>query len=80
MVTAANIVPSIQIPSNLDLSENEQVQCMSAQADLFEERQQEDTDPEDILQKVNLSGIADWDSKIQQEAEELIHEYACIFS
>ena len=54
MVTAANIVPSIQIPSNLDLSENEQVQWKSAQADLSEEIQQEEADPEDFLQKVDL--------------------------
>ena len=54
MVTAANIVPSIQIPSIQDLSENK-----SAQADLSEGIQQEETDPEDILQKVDLSGIAD---------------------
>ena len=79
MVTTANIVPSIQIPSNQDLSENEKVQCKSAQADLSEEIQQEETDTEDILQKVDLSGIADWDPKIQQEAQDLIHEYACIF-
>ena len=59
MVTTAKIVPSIQIPSNQDLSENEKVQCKSAQADLCEEIQQEETDPGDILQKVDLSGIAD---------------------
>ena len=62
IVTAANIVSSIQI------QEMEEVQCKSAQAYLSEEIQQEETDPEDILQKVDLSGIADWDPKIQQEA------------
>ena len=77
MATTANIVPSIQIPSNQDLSENEKVQCKSAQTDLSEEIQQEETD---ILQKVDLSGIADWDPKIQQEAQDLICQYACIFS
>ena len=80
IVTAANIVPSIQIPDKQDLSENEKVQCMSAQADLSEEIQQEETDPEDILQKIDLSGIDDWDPKVQQEAQYLICEYACIFS
>ena len=80
MVTAANIVPSIQIPSTQDLRENEKVQCMSAQADLSEEIQQEETDQEDILQKIDLSGIDDWDPKMQQEAQDLIWEYACIFS
>ena len=80
MVTAANIVPSIQIPSNQDLSENDKIQCKSAQANLSEEIQQEETDPEDILQKVDLSWIADWDPKIQQEPQDLICEYTCIFS
>ena len=51
---------------------------MSAQANLFEETQQEDT--EDILQKIDLSGIDDWDPKIQQEARDLICEYTFIFS
>ena len=73
IVTAANIVPSIQIPSEQDLGENEKVQCMSAQADLSERAQQEDTEPEDILQKIDLSGIDDWDPKIQREAQDLIH-------
>ena len=80
MVTVANIVPSIQIPSTQDLRENEKVQYMSTQADLSEEIQQEETDPEDILEKIDLSVIDDWDPKMQQEAWDLIHEYACIFS
>ena len=44
IVTSANIVPSIQINSEQDLGENEKVQCMSAQADLPERDQQEDTE------------------------------------
>ena len=80
LVKAANIVPSIQISDKQDLSETEKVQCKSAQANLSEEIQQEEADPEDIFQKVDLSGISDWDLKIQQEAQDLIHEYACIFS
>ena len=77
-VTAANIVTSIQTFDEQDLGENEKVQSMSVQADLSERAQQEDTD--DILQKIDLSGIDDWDPKIQQEAGDLICEYACIFS
>ena len=61
------------------MGENEKVQCMSAHADLSEGANQEDTEPEDILQKIELSGIDDWDPKIQQEAQDLIHEYVCIF-
>ena len=78
IVIAANIVPSIQILDEQDLSENEKVLCMSAQVKLFERVQQEDT--EDILQKIDLSRIDDCDPNIQQEAQDLIHEYACIFS
>ena len=53
---------------------------MSAQADLSDEIQQEETETEDTLQKIDLSGIDDWDPKMQQEAWDFIHEYACIFS
>ena len=50
MVTAANIVPSVQIPNIQDGKENEKVQCKSAQADLPEgETRQEETNLEDIL-------------------------------
>ena len=41
---------------------------------------QEIPDPEDILQKINLLGIADWNPTVQQKANNLIHEYVCIFS
>ena len=68
MVTAANIVPSTQVPSEQDLGENEKVQCMSSQADVSECAQQGDTEPEDILQKIDLSGIGDWAPKIQHKA------------
>ena len=76
IVTVANIVPSIQTPNPQDLRENEKVQCMSVQADLSKEIQQEETGPEDILHKIDLSGIDDWDPKMQQEAQDLLHEYA----
>ena len=66
IVTTANIVPSIQLHGEQDLGENEKVQYMSAQVELLGGVQQEDT--EDILQKIDLSGIDDWDAKIQQEA------------
>ena len=82
-VTAANIVPSMLVGNEPKLDEKEKVSCMSAQiesADLPERFQQGSRDPEGILQKVDLSWIADWDPQIQQEAQDLIHEYACIFS
>ena len=37
-------------------------------------------DPECIFQKLDLSGINGWEPQAQQEARDLIHEYACIFS
>ena len=58
MVTAANIIPSVQIPDRQDLKENEEVQCKSAQAELTEgETTQEEIDPDDILQKTDLLGL-----------------------
>ena len=44
MVTAANIVPLVQIPDIQDGEKNDNVQCKSAQADLPEgETRQEET-------------------------------------
>ena len=53
---------------------------MSAQANLSEGTSHRVTESEDILQKIDLSGIDEWDPKIQKEAQDLICEYACIFS
>ena len=81
MVTAANIVPSIQTPDRQELKEHEDIQCKSAHADLSEGKiHQEEIGPENIFQKIDLLVIADWDPMMQQEAQDLIHEYACIFS
>ena len=62
------------------MGENEKVQCMYVQADMSVGTPQRVTESEDILQKIDLSGIDKWDSKMQQEAWDLIHENACIFS
>ena len=43
------------------------------------EIRQAEIDTEKILQKVDLSWITYWNSTEQQEAYNLIHEYACIF-
>ena len=53
---------------------------MWAQAELSEGLQQGGTDPENILQRIDLAGIGDWDPMMQQEARDLICEYADIFS
>ena len=61
----------------------EEVQCKSAQADVAEREiiQETKREVEDVLQKFDLSGIADMGPcMIQQEAYDLIYEYACIFS
>ena len=68
IVTAANIVPSIQIPNGPDMGENEKIQCMSVQVDLSEGNSQRVTESEDILWKINLPEINEWDPKMQQEA------------
>ena len=85
MASAANKVPSILIPDVLeknvqDDGDDESVQCQLAQAELSEsEIRQAEIDPEEILQKADLSGTTDWDL-IEQQAYNLICEYACIFS
>ena len=86
MVSAANKFPSILTPDVLgknvqDDEYDEHVQCQSAQTELSEsEMRQAEINPEEILQKVDFSGTTDWNSTEQQEAYNLIHEYACIFS
>ena len=81
MVTAANIVPSTQTPNRQELKDHENIQCKSAHTDLSEGKiHQEEIDPEDIFQKINLSGIADLDPTIQQDVQDLICECTCIFS
>ena len=59
----------------------EEVQCKWSQADVAKRDIKQDTNTEvgDVLQKIDLSGIADWDPMIQQETHDLICEYACIF-
>ena len=38
------------------------------------------SNPRDILQKLDLSRIQEWKPQLQQEALDLIYEFACIFS
>ena len=56
---------------------------MSAQvepANLPGETHQESSDPKNILQKLNLSGMEEWEPQLQQEAQDLMHKCICIFS
>ena len=59
MLMAANRGPSIQIPDEQELKENEKkIQWKSSQADLSEGNiQQEETDPEVIFQKSDVLGL-----------------------
>ena len=78
-VTAANIVPSMQVGNEPKLDKKERVPCMSAQiesTDLPEKFQQRSRDSEGILQKLDLSRIDEWEPHIQQEAQDLICEHA----
>ena len=37
-------------------------------------------DLKDILQKLNLSGMEEWEPPLQKAAQDLIHEFVCLFS
>ena len=37
------------------------------------------SDPKDILQRLNLSGMEKWEPQLQQEGQDLIWKFACIF-
>ena len=86
MISTANKLPPMLTPEVIkedvqDNEDDEKVQCKSAQVDLSESKsRQAEIDPEEILQKVDLSGTTDWNSTEQQDAHNLICEYVCIFS
>ena len=70
-VTTANLVLSMQVSSGFDIDERERVPCMLAQVestDIPGGTYQGISDPEDILQKLDLSGIEEWELQLQQEA------------
>ena len=49
--------------------------------DLSESKsKQAEVDLEEILQKADLLGTADWNAAKQEDADNLIHDYDCIFS
>ena len=56
---------------------------MSAQVkstDILGEAPYESRDPKDMLQKLNLSGMEEWEPQLQQDTQDLICKFACIFS
>ena len=48
--------------------------------DIVGETSDVSNDLKDILQKLNLSGVEEWEPPLQQAVEDLIHEFVCIFS
>ena len=63
-VITANIVPTTQVSNDFDMGEQERVSCMSAQVEsteILEETPDDSRDPKDILQKLNLSGMEEWE-------------------
>ena len=82
-VITANIVLTTQVNNDFDVDEQERVSCMSAQvesADIPGETPDGSGDPKDILQKLNLSGMEEWEPQLQKEGQDLICKFACIFS
>ena len=78
MISAANKIPPILTPEVIegdvqDDEDDEKVQCKSAQVDLSASKSKQiEVDPEEILQKVDLSGTTDWDPAEQWDACNLI--------
>ena len=83
-VTATIIVPTMQVSDDSEVTGLERVSSMLAQVrsiDVLKDTSNKvRTGLEDILQKLNLSGMKDWEPSLQKAAHNLIHEFACIFS
>ena len=82
-VITANIVPTTQVSNEFDMGEQERVSCILAQVestDILWETSYWSRDSKDILQKLNLSGMEEWEPQLQQDAQDLLCKFACIFS
>ena len=82
-VIEANIVPTTQVSNDFDVGEQERVSSMSVQVRstvILGEFPDMSDDPKDILQKLNLSGMEEWEPHLQQDAWDLLCEFACVFS
>ena len=70
-VTAANIVPTTQVSNDSEVTGQEGVSSMSAQVEsigsLKDTSDMVRTDLKDILQKLNLSGMKDWESSLKKQ-------------
>ena len=82
-VITANIVPTMQVSSDLDVDGPEVVSSMPAQVAstniLWDTSDCVRNNLNDILQKLNLSGMQDWKHSLQKAAQDLICKCACIF-
>ena len=69
-VTAANIIPTMQVSNDSEVTEKERVSSMLAQVEsidiLRDTSDRVRTDLKDILQKLNLSGMEDWEPSLQK--------------
>ena len=83
-VIAANIIQTMQVSSDLDVDGPEVVSSMSAQVESINILQNTSdrvrNDLNNILQKLNLSGMQDWEPSLQKAAQDLICKFAFIFS
>ena len=82
-VIVANIVLTTQVSNDFDVGEPERVSSMSAQvgsSDILGETPDVCDDPKDVLQKLNLSRMEEWEPQLQQDDQDLMCEFACIFS
>ena len=82
-VITVNIVPTPQVSNDFDVSEQERVSSMLPQVgstDILGEIPDGSDDPKDILQKLNLSRMEEWEPQLYQDAWDLICEFACNFS
>ena len=81
---AANIIPTMQVSNDFDVTGQKRVSSMSAQVEsidiLRDTCDMMRNDLKDILQKFNLSLMEEWKLPLQEAAQDLIHEFACIFS
>ena len=70
-VIAANIVPTTQVSNDFDVGGHEKVSCMSSQVEftnILRETPYGSRDIKDILQKLSLSRMEEWEHSLQQDA------------
>ena len=82
-VTATNIVPNMMVSNEVEVTESEIVSSMSAQLGsdvLWDTSDMVRTGLKDILLKLDLFGMKNWEPLLQKAAQELISEFTCIFS